>query len=39
MHLLAAGASDESNLVKFVESFKQETAVEFAPMQKSARST
>jgi REP element-mobilizing transposase RayT len=30
MHLLAAGASEESNLVKFVESFKQETAVEFA---------
>jgi hypothetical protein len=30
MHLLAAGTSEESNLVKFVESFKQETAVEFA---------
>jgi len=30
MHLLAAGASEESNLIKFVESFKQETAVEFA---------
>jgi putative transposase len=29
MHVLAAGASEESNLVKFVESFKQETAVEF----------
>ena len=30
MHLLAAGASEESNLIKFVESFKQETAFEFA---------
>ena len=30
MHLLAAGASDESNLTKFIESFKQETAVDFA---------
>ena len=30
MHFLAAGASDESSLIKFVESFKQETAVEFA---------
>src|SRR5579863_4913380 len=30
MHVLAAGASEESNLIKFVESFKQETAVEFA---------
>jgi putative transposase len=29
MHLLAAGASEESNLIKLVESFKQETAVEF----------
>jgi REP element-mobilizing transposase RayT len=29
MHLLAAGASEESNLIKFVESFKQETAFEF----------
>jgi putative transposase len=30
MHLLAVGASEESNLIKFVESFKQETAFEFA---------
>ena len=30
MHLLAVGASEESNLIKFVESFKQETGVEFA---------
>jgi len=30
MHLLAVGAADASNLTKFVESFKQETAVEFA---------
>jgi len=30
IHLLAAAANDESNLVKFVESFKQETGVEFA---------
>jgi putative transposase len=30
LHLLVAGASDESNLTKFIESFKQETAVEFA---------
>jgi len=29
MHLLAARASEESNLIKLVESFKQETAVEF----------
>jgi putative transposase len=29
MHLLAVGASEESNLIKFVESFKQETAFEF----------
>jgi putative transposase len=29
MHLLAVGASDESNLIKFVESFKQETAFDF----------
>jgi putative transposase len=29
IHLLAVGASEESNLIKFVESFKQETAVEF----------
>jgi len=30
MHLLAAGASDESNLIKFIESFKQQTAFDFA---------
>jgi putative transposase len=30
IHLLAAGASDESNLAKLIESFKQETGVEFA---------
>ena len=30
MHLLAVGRSDESNLIKFVESFKQDTAMEFA---------
>lgn len=30
VHLLAAGADDASNLAKFVESFKQATAVEFA---------
>jgi putative transposase len=30
IHLLAAGGSDESNLIKFVEALKQETAVEFA---------
>jgi putative transposase len=29
LHLLAAATSEESNLIKFVESFKQETAVEF----------
>jgi hypothetical protein len=29
MHLLAAGTSEESNLIKLVESFKQETAAEF----------
>jgi putative transposase len=29
-HVLAAGMSDDSNLVKFVESFKQATAIEFA---------
>jgi REP element-mobilizing transposase RayT len=29
-HILAAGTSDHSNLVKFVESFKQATAIEFA---------
>ncbi|MGC2422595.1 MAG: transposase [Candidatus Acidiferrales bacterium] len=30
MHALAIAAADESNLMKFVESFKQETAFEFA---------
>ena len=30
VHVLAAGATDGSNLAKFVEAFKQETAVEFA---------
>jgi len=30
MHILAAAAAEESNLMKFVESFKQETAVVFA---------
>jgi putative transposase len=30
LHLLAAGADDASNLAKFVESFKQRTAVEFS---------
>jgi putative transposase len=30
MHALAAAASDESNLLKFAESFKQETGFEFA---------
>ena len=30
IHLLAAGSSEESNLIKFVESFKQDTAIEFA---------
>lgn len=30
LHVLAAGAAETSNLVKFVEAFKQETAVEFA---------
>jgi REP element-mobilizing transposase RayT len=30
VHVLAAGAADTSNLVKFVEAFKQETAIEFA---------
>jgi putative transposase len=29
MHMLAAGASETSNLVRFVQAFKQETAVEF----------
>jgi REP element-mobilizing transposase RayT len=30
IHLLAAGGSDESNVIKFVEALKQDTAVEFA---------
>ncbi len=30
MHILAGAATDESNLIKFVESFKQETACGFA---------
>jgi putative transposase len=30
IHILASGAADTSNLVKFIEAFKQETAVEFA---------
>jgi len=30
MHILAAAAADASNLVKFIEAFKQETAVEFS---------
>ena len=30
VHILAAGASDESNAMVFVESFKQETAVAFS---------
>jgi len=30
IHFLAAAAADESNLIKFVESFKQETAFAFA---------
>jgi REP element-mobilizing transposase RayT len=30
VHFLADGAGDESNLIKFVESFKQETAFDFA---------
>ena len=30
VHVLAAGAADGSNLMKFVEAFKQDTAVEFA---------
>jgi len=30
MHVLAAAASDTSNLMRFVESFKQESAVEFS---------
>src|ERR1700730_14564027 len=30
MHLLAAGGSDESNLIQIIEAIKEETAVEFA---------
>ncbi len=30
VHVLAAAAADESNLIKFIESFKQETGAEFA---------
>ena len=30
MHMLAVASSDESNMIKFVESFKQDTAAEFA---------
>ena len=30
MHILAAATGDESNLIKFVESFKQDTAIAFA---------
>ena len=30
MHVLAGGAAETSNLVEFVEAFKQDTAVEFA---------
>jgi len=30
MHVLAAGAEETSNLVKFIEAFKQDTGVEFA---------
>ncbi len=30
IHILAAGAEDTSNLVKFIEAFKQDTAAEFA---------
>lgn len=30
LHILAAGAADESNLVKFAEAFKQDTGAEFA---------
>ncbi len=29
LHLLVAGAAESSNLVKFVEAFKQDTGVEF----------
>ncbi|HTU34642.1 MAG TPA: transposase [Candidatus Acidoferrum sp.] len=35
VHFLAAGAKDTSNLTKFVEGFKQETAVEFARRTRS----
>ena len=30
MHMLAVASSDESNMIKFVESFKQDTGAEFA---------
>lgn len=30
VHILAAAAADESNLIKFIESFKQETGAAFA---------
>src|SRR5437667_6148159 len=29
IHILAAAATDKSNLIKFVESFKQDTAIAF----------
>jgi len=31
VHILTAAASETSNLVKFIEAFKQDTAFEFAP--------
>jgi hypothetical protein len=30
VHLLTAASADTSNLIKFVEAFKQETAIEFS---------
>jgi REP element-mobilizing transposase RayT len=30
LHILAAAAAESSNLIRFIEAFKQETAVEFA---------
>lgn len=36
VHFLAAGASDTSNLAKFVEAFKQETAIEFMRRTRAA---
>ena len=30
VHMLAAAAAETSNLIKFIEAFKQETAIEFA---------